>query len=385
MRNQEEQKHSRSIEPANASMRILITGVTGQVGGALVEALRPLGTVIPADRAQLDLSRPDAIASVLDTLAPDLIVNPAAYTAVDRAEDEREVAFRVNAEAPGVIARWAAGGMRAHGAGGMAADAVTARGLEIAGDAVPFIHFSTDYVFDGSGTRPWREDDRTAPLSVYGASKLASENAVRAAGGAHLIIRTSWVYAATGANFLRTIARLARERTELRIVADQFGAPTSARLIAGVVARIIGGDGDSGRNAPGSADASQAASSGGASQMAGSGRASHHDGERSGAPLADRFAAASGCVNLAAIGETSWHGFASAIVAGLRSRGFALAVERVTPIATADYPTKARRPANSRFDLTRLSHVFGIEPPAWEAALSPELDRLARELAGRAA
>jgi dTDP-4-dehydrorhamnose reductase len=296
-------------------MRILLTGVTGQVGGALVEPLRSIGAVVVADRGALDLARPEHIRAALDRIAPDLIVNPAAYTAVDRAEDERELAFRINAEAPGAIAQWAAG-----------------RG-------VPLIHFSTDYVFDGSGTRPWREDDPTGPLSVYGASKLAGEHAVRAAGGPHLIVRTSWVYAARGTNFLRTIVRLARERTELRIVADQWGAPTSARLIADAVAGIVGGGG-----------------------------------------LADRFAAAGGLVHLAAAGETSWHGFATAIVAGLRARGVTLAAARIAPIATADYPTKAKRPANSRLDLTRLDSAFGIRPARWDAALAAELDRVAGEL-----
>jgi dTDP-4-dehydrorhamnose reductase len=302
-------------------VRILLTGATGQVGGALLEPLQAIGAVVAADRTRLDLARPEQIPAALDRIAPDLIVNPAAYTAVDRAEDERDLAFRVNAQAPGAIAHWAAG-----------------RG-------VPVIHFSTDYVFDGSGTRPWREDDPTGPLSVYGASKLAGEDAVRAAGGAHLIVRTSWVYAARGANFLRTIVRLARERTELRIVADQCGAPTSARLIADAVAGIVGAGGE-------------------------------------GHP--DRFAEAGGLVHLAAAGETSWHGFAVAIVDGLRTRGVALAAARVVPIRTQDYPTKARRPANSRLDLTRVERNFRIKPPRWEAALAVELDRVAGELGNSA-
>jgi dTDP-4-dehydrorhamnose reductase len=275
--------------------------------------------VVAADRTALDLARPVEIAAALDRLAPELIINPAAYTAVDRAEDEPDLAFRVNGEAPGIIARWAA-----------------AR-------AVPLIHFSTDYVFDGSGAQPWREDDRPRPLSTYGASKLAGEEAVRAAGGAHLIIRTSWVYAAKGTNFLRSIARLAKERRELRVVADQFGAPTSAQLIAAAVAGIVG---------------------------------------EGGAALAQRLAAADGVVNVAASGVTTWHSFAAAIVEGLKRRGVTLAVESVVPIRTEDYPTRARRPANSRFDLARLARVFGIETPAWDAALAIELDRLVRELAG---
>jgi len=295
-------------------MLILLTGMTGQVGAALRAPLETVGPVVAADRNLFDLSRPERLASTLDRIAPDLIVNPAAYTAVDRAEDERELAFRVNGEAPGVIARWAAG-----------------RG-------VPLVHFSTDYVFDGRGERPWREDDPTGPLSAYGASKLAGEDAIRSAGGPHLIVRTSWVYAAVGSNFLRTIARLAREREELRIVADQTGAPTSARLIADVVVAIV---------------------------------------KNSGALLAEGFAASGGLVNVAASGETTWHGFATAIVEGLKARGVPLLVRNVRPILTRDYPTKARRPANSRFDLTRLRRVFGIETPKWSEALTAELDRLA--------
>jgi len=298
-------------------MRILVTGVTGQVGGALRDALGASATVVAADRSVLDLSRPEEIPAALDRCASDLIVNPAAYTAVDRAEDEKELAFRVNAEAPGVIARWAA-----------------PRG-------VPFIHFSTDYVFNGTATRPWREDDPTDPLSVYGASKVAGELAIQAAAGPHLIVRTSWVYASAGSNFLRTIVKLARERTELRIVADQLGAPTSARLIAKAVSAMIA------------------------------------DG---GPLLPRRFAAAGGLVNLAATGETSWHGFATAVVHGITSRGVALKVQSIESISTGDFPTRARRPLNSRLDLTRLAKVFGIRTPGWDEALSGELDVLARTL-----
>jgi dTDP-4-dehydrorhamnose reductase len=298
-------------------MRILITGVTGQVGAALREALSPSATTIGADRSLLDLSQPEKIPSALDRCAPDLIVNPAAYTAVDRAEDEKELAFRVNAEAPGIIARWAAS------------------------REVPVIHFSTDYIFNGAGRRPWREDDPTGPLSVYGASKLAGELEVRAAAGSHLIVRTSWVYASTGSNFLRTIVRLAQECTELRIVADQFGAPTSARLIADAVSTIIA------------------------------------DG---GPLLARRFSAAGGLVNISASGETTWHRFAMAIIQGMQSRGVALKAQSIQPILTSDFPTKAKRPLNSRFDLTRLTKVFGIRTPSWDEALVAELDVLAPTL-----
>jgi dTDP-4-dehydrorhamnose reductase len=300
-------------------MRIVLTGVTGQVGAALLAPLRCAGEVIAADRGMLDLSKPEQLGAALDRMAPDLIVNPAAYTAVDRAEDEREVAFRVNAESPGVLARWAAP------------------------REVPLVHFSTDYVFDGSGERPWREDDPTGPLSVYGASKLAGEAAVRAAAGPHLVIRTSWVYAATGSNFLRTIVRLARERKELRVVADQFGAPTSARLIAHVIAEMMLAD------------------------------LRNNDRKR----VVERFAASDGLVHVAASGETTWHGFATAIVEGLEARVVALAVESIEAIPSSSYPTKAKRPANSRLDLTRLRGVFGIVTPRWDEALADELDRLA--------
>jgi dTDP-4-dehydrorhamnose reductase len=298
-------------------MRTLVTGAAGQVGGALVRALGEQVPTVASDRTRLDFGRPWEIASVLDQIEPELIINAAAYTAVDRAEDERDLAFRINADAPGAVAQWAAG-----------------RG-------VPVIHFSTDYVFDGTGNRPWREDDPTGPLSVYGASKLAGEIAVRAAGGQHLIIRTQWVYAATGANFLRTIAHLASERKELRIVADQYGAPTSARLIADVVATMI-------RSRP--------------------------------VPLTSRIHLSGGLINVAASGETTWHGFTIAIVQGLRLRGINLAVETILPITTAEYPTKAKRPANSRLDLTRLEEVFGVRTPNWEVALATELDFLALEL-----
>ena len=294
-------------------MRFLVTGISGQIGGEAARRFTELGTVIPVARGLFDLSQPMTLARRLDALTPDVIINPAAYTAVDRAEDERELAFTVNAESPGAIARWAA-----------ARD-------------VPLVHFSTDYVFDGSGERPWREDDPAAPLSVYGASKLAGEENIRAAGGPHLIVRTSWIYAAGGNNFLRTIARLARERVELTIVADQIGAPTSAALVGDILVQIV-------RKNLGGLDAA--------------------------------FAAAGNTLHVAADGHTSWHGFASAIIAGLRRLNVALPVERIVPIATKDYPTKAVRPLNSRLDLTRLRDSFGISPPPWDTLLEPELDAL---------
>jgi dTDP-4-dehydrorhamnose reductase len=298
-------------------MRILVTGVSGQVGAALAIRLSATATVIAPRHEEFDLAQPDRLAAGLDTLAPVLIINAAAYTTVDRGEDEPALAERVNAEAPAAMAQWAAS------------------------RDVPMIQFSTDYVFDGSGNRPWREDDPPHPLSVYGSSKLNGERAVRAAHGDNLIVRTSWVYAAQGRNFLRTVAALARDRTELRIVADQIGAPTSAALIADCVAAMLAG---------------------------GIGQFRQH------------CRAAKGIVHLAAAGEASWHVFAQAIVAGLRERHVPLKVTSIAAIRTADYPTRARRPLNSRLDLTRLRDIFGISPPHWPDALRPELDRLAAEL-----
>jgi dTDP-4-dehydrorhamnose reductase len=291
-------------------MRILLTGASGQLGSALRISLGAIGNVVALDRNQLDLSLPRTIHRVLSEVAPDLIVNPAAYTAVDRAEDEAEIAYRVNAEAPKQIAAWAA-----------------ARGI-------PLVHFSTDYVFSGIGERPWREQDPTGPLSVYGASKLAGEMAIREAHGSHLVVRVSWVYAARGTNFLNTIARLSREQSELRIVADQIGAPTPTRVIARIVTTII---------------------------------------EHCRLNLPTGFADAGGIINVATSGETSWHGFANAIVDRLRARGDRLRVEKIVPIRTQDYAAKARRPHNSRLDLTQLHRQFGIAPPSWDDALAEEL------------
>lgn len=298
-------------------MRILLTGVNGQVGHALRAPLTQFGTVLAADRAALDLSQPDALPAALDALAPDLIINPAAYTAVDLAEDNASLAFTVNGEAPRALGTWAA-----------------PRG-------VPIIHFSTDYVFDGSGNRPWREDDVTSPLSVYGASKRAGEIALRESGAPHLVLRTSWVFAARGKNFLVTMARLARERSELRVVADQTGTPTSAHALADAVVEIL-----SGSTAGGPAS------------------------------LRDAFARADGLAHAPCRGETTWHGFASAIVDGLRARGVAVSVKDVVAIRTEDFPAKATRPRNSRMDASRLEAALGVRMPEWQSALARELDEL---------
>lgn len=286
------------------------------MGGALSRRLSS-HDVLAKGRGVFDLNRPDRLSQVLDAIRPDLVVNAAAYTAVDRAEHEPEIAARVNADAPARMARWCA---RA---------------------GIPFLHFSTDYVFDGEGDRPWREQDQARPLSVYGRTKLTGEQAIQSEGGHFLIVRTSWVYAATGHNFLRSIVRLCQERDELQVVDDQFGAPTSAAVIADAVAEIIGGEPDSAR---------------------------------------EKFRLADGLLHLTASGYTSRHGFATTIVSGLRGRGIPLRVKTVTPIRTDDYPVAAQRPRNSRLDLVRLNSQFGIRPLNWEDALNLELDTLAAEL-----
>ncbi|GLR93706.1 MULTISPECIES: dTDP-4-dehydrorhamnose reductase [Bradyrhizobium] len=292
-------------------MRILLTGAAGQVGGALRPLLQGRYEVIVPSREQFDLSAPEAITGKLDEFEPDLIVNPAAYTSVDKAENEAALAFLVNGEAPSVMAAWAAG----HG--------------------VPMVHFSTDYVFDGKSRDLWREDDPTAPLSVYGASKLAGEIAVRSAGGPHLIIRTAWVYAAQGANFMRTMIRIAKERDTLRVVADQFGAPTTAATIASAFTQIL---------------------------------------EQADSDLSGSFARAKGVLHLTNSGSASWFDFARAIIAGAQSRGVKLKATEVIPIATSDYPTRAARPANSQLHLQRLKEVYGIKTAVWQDALDDELD-----------
>lgn len=289
-------------------MNILVTGRNGQVGWELVRALLPLGRVHACAHAELDLADAAAVRRKLDEARPDVIVNAAAYTAVDKAESEPEQANAVNAAAPALLAQEAA-----------------RRGALL-------IHYSTDYVYDGAKAAPYVETDPTNPLGAYGRSKLAGEAGIRAAGCDHLIFRTSWVYAARGANFLRTILRLAAEREELRIVADQIGAPTWARLIAEATAHAL-------------RQAMQ---------------------ERSGGTFD------SGVFHLAAAGETSWHGFASAIVAGRSG----LRVKAVMPITTADYPLPAPRPANSRLDTGAFRARFGLVLPDWRDCLQLCLEEI---------
>jgi dTDP-4-dehydrorhamnose reductase len=294
-------------------MRLLVTGKSGQVGWELQRSLQCLGEVLAVDRSEFDLAAPASLPARLDALAPDVIVNAAAYTAVDLAEREESLALAVNGDAPGAMARWAA-----------------TRGALL-------IHYSTDYVFDGSGDRPWRPEDPAAPLSAYGRTKLAGEHAIVAAGGRHLILRTSWVYASRGKNFLATVRRLAAEREELRIVADQVGAPTPARLIADATAHAL--------------HRAISESHGGTFQSA--------------------------VLHLTAAGATSWHGFASAIVEHLRRRsGSALRCRKVTAITSAEYPTPARRPGNSRLECSGFEARFGVALPSWRDGLRLCVDEL---------
>ena len=298
-------------------MKILLFGANGQVGHELRRSLAPLGDVVATTRSGrfedgsaceiADFDVPDALPALIERIAPDIVVNAAAYTAVDRAEDEPDAAFRANAQAPRVIAETCA-----------------------TRDAL-LVHYSTDYVFDGTGTRPYREDDPTAPLGVYGASKLAGEDAIRASGARHMIFRTAWVYAAHGRNFLRTMLRLAAERDELRVVADQVGSPTSAPMIADVTATIL-----------------------------------------------QRPIQETGLWHLTSTGGTSWHGFAEAIVERAQAMDLLAKRPAVVPIRTADFPTRAARPAYSCLDTSRLVEDFGCtELPSWQQGLEKVLTEIA--------
>lgn len=294
-------------------MKILLLGANGQVGHELGRSLAPLGEIIATTRNGVledggacetaDFDQPDSLPALVHRISPHVVVNAAAYTAVDRAEDEPDAAFRINAEAPARLA-----------------EACVARGAML-------VHYSTDYVFDGQATRPYREDDATAPLGVYGASKLAGEQAIRHSGCRHMIFRTAWVYGNHGNNFMRTMLRLGAERDQLRVVADQVGTPTSAALIAVVTARIISG------------------------------------------PVR-----ASGTFHLTAEGQTSWHGFAMAIFESAQLRGLIARSPQVVPIATAEYPTRARRPAYSCLDTSALRQAFDIALPDWRHGLEQVLD-----------
>lgn len=297
-------------------MKILLFAGNGQLGQELLRALAPLGEVVATTRSGMlgdgtacekaDFDKPGTLGALLDRIQPDIVVNAAAYTAVDRAEDDRDAAWRINAESPGVIARWCANA------------------------GVPIVHYSTDYVFDGQGVRPYRESDPTDPLNVYGSSKVAGEVAIRSAGGRHLIFRTAWVYASHSANFLRTMLRVGAERDVLRVVADQQGTPTPAGLIADVTAQAL-----------------------------------VHPG------------GLSGTWHLTAAGGTSWHEFAEAIFSAAVERGVLARAPEVQPISAAEYPTPARRPAYSLLDVSKLQADFGITLPSWQDGLKRVMGELA--------
>ena len=284
-------------------MKILLTGKNGQVGFELQRALAPLGEVTALDREACDLLDADAVRALVSRIAPDVIVNPAAYTAVDKAESDKDTAFAINAQALGVL------------------------GEEAARTGALVIHYSTDYVFDGLKTSAYSESDLPAPQSVYGSSKLAGERALAASNPRHLILRTSWVVGAHGGNFAKTMLRLAAEREQLSVVADQFGAPTSAALLADLTAHLV------------------------------------RQYQRE-----DKQSFPYGTYHLAASGETNWCDYARFVLAQALAAGKQLKAgpEQVLPLRTEQYPTPAKRPANSRLDTSRFRETFGLRLPPWE-------------------
>lgn len=297
--------------------RILLTGKNGQVGWELQRTLATLGEVISLDRHGLDLTDPDSIRRAVRAHNPNLIVNAAAYTAVDKAEEEPDLAMAINGTAPGILAE------------------------ETKRLGAALVHYSTDYVFDGNKNGPYTEDDAPNPVNIYGKTKLAGEQAIQAVGALHLIFRTSWVYGARGKNFLLTILRLARERDELRIVNDQIGAPTWSRMIAEATAQVVA-------------------------------QLSRPQGE-------GWVESVSGVYHLTAAGQTSWYGFTQAILESV-TFPTRQSLPRVTPISSAEYPTPAPRPKNSVLSNTRLRQKFGLEPPRWEIGLRLSLEENIKEV-----
>jgi dTDP-4-dehydrorhamnose reductase len=297
-----------------SKIRFLVTGEGGQVGEALQRTLAPLGEVIIPTLAELDLTDMEAIRKWMREVQPRWVVNAAAHTAVDKAESEPELAFAINATAPGMLAEEAS----KIGAG--------------------VIHYSTDYIFDGSKKMPWVESDPAGPLNVYGESKLAGELAVSGSGAAYLTFRTSWVYGATGNNFVRSILKLAREREHLRIVADQHGAPTWSFELARMTADVIG-------------------------QI-------ERLAERGKCSLSDAALPLSGVYHATGSGETTWYGFAAQSIAELQKREPETKLASVEPIPTSEYPTPAKRPMNSLLDCSKLGRTFGWRMPDWRNSLA---------------
>ena len=298
-------------------MRLLIVGHCGQVGVELQRTLAPLGELALADKESVDLAEPPTIRELLRRTRPNVVVNAAAYTAVDRAESERELARAINGTAPGILAE------------------------EAAQLGALLIHYSTDYVFDGSKASPWVESDTPNPINFYGESKLAGERAIAASGARHYVLRTSWVYASHGSNFVRTILRLALERDELRIVDDQIGGPTAAHAIAEATAQVIVSnvDAETGRE-----------------------RRTHPE---------------YGLYHMTCRGETSWFGFAREIFGYAANQMPDKKIARCVAIKSSEYPLPARRPKNSVLSNAKLLHAFGIELPGWRAALERVMEEIA--------
>ncbi len=299
---------------------ILLIGANGQVGSEALPLLRALGNVVSLTRAELDLTDPTAIRTAVRQVKPRWIVNAAAYTAVDKAERDSQTAFAINRDAPGILSE------------------------EASRIGAPVIHFSTDYVFSGDGTRPWREDDPTGPLGVYGASKLAGEQALAGSGAAHFIFRTSWVYGARGENFLRRILKLALEREELKIVDDQYGAPTWSRTLARLAVDCV--------------------------------LKCDEDALVHGGRPAEAVQAVSGIYHACSAGFTTWFGFASEFVRTAQMARPERAFARLTPIPSSAFPTAARRPTNSRMNCEKLARTFGFDMPAWQDSTAQVMDEV---------
>jgi dTDP-4-dehydrorhamnose reductase len=297
-----------------APLKLLLLGKNGQVGWELQRSLAPLGDLVALDRhdAGGDLTQHNDLQQRIEHENPDVIINAAAYTAVDKAESERQICHLINADAVTVMAK-------------------CTKKLDSL-----LVHYSTDYVFNGHGQSPWKEADATAPLNEYGRSKLAGEEAIRQSGCNHLIFRTSWVYGARGGNFAKTMIRLATARSELKVINDQFGAPTGADLIADVTAHAI----------------------------------------RSNATKS----ALQGLYHLVASGETTWHGYAKHVLARAGAAGLKLSAEqdRIFAVSTSDFPTAAKRPLNSRLDISLLESQFGLSLPNWQIGV----DRMLTEFLG---
>ena len=299
-------------------MKILLFGMGGQVGWELQRSLAPLGELVALGSSGSgdlagDFRHPDAVAATVRTVRPDVVVNAAAYTAVDKAESDREAAHLVNAVAPAAIAR------------------------ETAACGALLVHYSTDYVFDGSGDKPWVETDPTGPLSVYGATKLEGEEGIRRHAPRHLILRTSWVYGARGGNFAKTMMRLARQRDRLTVVSDQIGAPTGADMLADLAAHLV--------------------------------------------RAASTNEALFGTYHAAAAGATSWQDYAKFVLGHAVAAGVALKAgpDAVDPVPTSGYPTPARRPLNSRLDTRKLRSTTGLVLPAWEVGVARMLAEVISE------